>query len=236
MMKVEIINKEQVEQLMPIWGETACICYDTPTKFKNGVAKTVLSTGHFSGSRGQYIYFKIEDVPRSLADQMARHSVGTAVNMQSFRYVKMEDFTYYTPSLIEKYPEAKAIYEDTMEVIKHNYNEIVDILNEKGIKGEKANQSARGILPMNTNTKLIMAFTLEALINFMEKRLCVRAEEHIRKLAKLMRDEVVAIIPELEDKLVPACEAKLYCPEGKMCCGKYPTKDQLKEILNNHKK
>ena len=167
---------------------------------------------------------------------MARHSVGTAVNMQSFRYVKMEDFTYYTPSLIEKYPEAKAIYEDTMEVIKHNYNEIVGILNEKGIKGEKANQSARGILPMNTNTKLIMAFTLEALINFMEKRLCVRAEEHIRKLAKLMRDEVVAIIPELEDKLVPACESKLWCPEGKMCCGKYPTKDQLKEILNNHKK
>ncbi len=227
-MKVEIINKGQVEQLMPIWGETACICYDTPTKFKNGVAKTVLSTGHFSGSRGQYIYFKIEDVPRSLADQMARHSVGTAVNMQSFRYVKMEDFTYYTPTIIEKIPEAKMIYENTMEVIKHDYAEI---LNEHGIKGEKANQSARGILPMNTNTKLIMAFTLEALMNFMEKRLCVRAEEHIRKLAKLMRDEVIAIIPELEDKLVPACDAKLWCPEGKMCCGKYPTKDKLKEML-----
>ena len=235
-MKVTIINKEQVEQLLDIFGETACICYDTPTKFKNGVAKTVLSTGHFSGSRGQYIYFKIEDVPRSLADQMARHSVGTAVNMQSFRYVKMEDFAYYTPTIIEKIPEAKMIYENTMEVIKHDYAEIVRILNEHGIKGEKANQSARGILPMNTNTKLIMAFTLEALMNFMEKRLCVRAEEHIRKLAKLMRDEVITIIPELEDKLVPACEAKLWCPEGKMCCGKYPTKDQLKEILNNHKK
>ena len=101
-MKVEIINKEQVEQLMPIWGETACICYDTPTKFKNGVAKTVLSTGHFSGSRGQFIYFNIEDVPWSLADQMARHSVGTAANMQSYRDDKMVDFTSYTPSLIEK--------------------------------------------------------------------------------------------------------------------------------------
>ena len=44
------------------------------------------------------------------------------------------------------------------------------------------------------------------------------------------------IIPELDDKLVPACEAKLWCPEGKMTCNKYPTKDQLKEILNNHKK
>ena len=54
--------------------------------------------------------------------------------------------------------------------------------------------------------------------------------------SKLMRDEVVAIIPELEDKLVAACESKLWCPEGKMTCGKYPTKDQLKEILNNHKK
>ena len=133
--KVKLLNPDEVKNFIKKHGEVACICYDTPTKFKNGVAKTVLSTGHFSGSRGQYIYFKIEDVPRSLADQMARHSVGTAVNMQSFRYVKMEDFTYYTPSLIEKYPEAKAIYEDTMEVIKHNYNEIVGILNEKGIKG-----------------------------------------------------------------------------------------------------
>ena len=230
-MKDEIINKQQVESLMDIWGETACICYDTPEKFKKRVAKTVLNTEHFSGSRGQYIYFKIEDIPRSLADQIVRHDVGVAKNMQSFRYVNMENFTYYTPPLIANDEEALKLYNNTMSYIKDNYRNIVEILNNKGIKGEKANQSARGILPMNTNTKLVVAFTLEALINFMEKRLCVRAEEHIRKLAKIMKEETLKILPELEDKLVAACESNLWCSEGKMSCGKYRTKEELKKVI-----
>ena len=58
-MKVEIINKEQVEQLMSIFAETACICYDTDKKYAERVGLSCMREGHMSGSRGNYFLFEI---------------------------------------------------------------------------------------------------------------------------------------------------------------------------------
>jgi thymidylate synthase (FAD) len=73
--------------------------------------------------------------------------------------------------------------------------------------------------------------TVEALIHFANSRLCVRAEDKIRELALLIKKSTIALIPELKDKLVPNCQALLWCPEGKASCGAYPTKNQLKQII-----
>jgi len=232
-MKVTLINKEEVKDFIKKHGYRACICYNTDTKFAKHVGKSVLESNHMSGSRGIYFDFLFEDVPRSLVDQSVRHEVGSYKNVQSFRYVKMNDFKYYTSPLIKKYPEIEKLYDQTMDVIKNNYTQIVNMLEEKGHKGEKANQSARGILPMNTNTKFIQGFTAEALFNFMNKRLCVRAELIIREIAEMMKKEVLSILPEFEQYLVPECDKLLYCNEGKYCCGKHLTKDNMQELLNS---
>lgn len=233
-MKVEIINPNQVKELMTIWGKTSCICYNTDEKYADKVSVSVLDSEHFSGSRGQYIYFKIEDVPRSLIDQAVRHDVGVAKSVQSFRYVNMNNFTYYTSPIIKNIAEANAVYDRVMSYIKDGYAEIVEILEKNGIVGEVANQSARGVLPLNTNSKFVIAFTIESLINFVGKRLCVRSEEHIRKLAKLMVEKVIISLPQVRSKLVAQCDAKLYCPEGnKMCCGRYLTREKMIELLSD---
>ena len=80
-------------------------------------------------------------------------------------------------------------------------------------------------------TKLRIGFTLEALIHFMHKRLCVRADEPIRMVAKLMRDEVLKVQPEYKELLVAQCESMLYCPE-KHSCHRYPSKEELKNMIN----
>ena len=49
----------------------------------------------------------------------------------------------------------------------------------------------------------------------------------------MMRDEVLEVLPKLKDELVPACEYLLWCPENKSCCGRKPTKEQLKNKLND---
>ena len=41
----------------------------------------------------------------------------------------------------------------------------------------------------------------------------------------------VESIIELKDKLVPNCQALLWCPEGRRSCGAYPTKNKLKKII-----
>ena len=76
--------------------------------------------------------------------------------------------------------------------------------------------------------------TVEALIHFMNMRLCVRAEDKIRELAIAMKDATLELLPELKDKLVPNCQAMLWCPEGRHSCGAYPTKEALKDIINKN--
>ena len=145
----------------------------------------------------------------------------------------MEDFSYYKSPIIANNKMANEVYESCMSYISKSYSEIVNILKQQGITGEKANQSARGILPMNTNSKFVMGFTAEALFNFMNKRLCTRAEEHIRKMAHMMKLEVLGVVPEFAPYLVADCEKKLFCDEGKFCCGRYPTKEVVQDLLKD---
>lgn len=121
--------------------------------------------------------------------------------------------------------------DDTAEL----YREIQSYVLEKTGKKERANESARYVLPMSTRTSFVIGFTTEALIHFCQARLCVRAEDKIRELAMGMRDEALKAVPELKARLVPQCQWMLYCPEGKHSCGAYPTRKELKEIINERK-
>ena len=47
----------------------------------------------------------------------------------------------------------------------------------------------------------------------------------------VMKNEVVEVLPELKSKLVPNCQAFLWCPEGAKSCHAYPTKKELKEMI-----
>ena len=236
-MKVEIINKEELKDLFKIWGEFSCVCYATPKKFAKRVGQSCLETKHYSGSRSRHIIFQFEGVSRACADQMVRHSVGTAMNMQSGRYVDLKEFEYHIPSKISRNEKALEIYKKHMEQTKENYKAICEILEEDGLKGEQVFECARGIAPMNHCTKLTMSFTIEALMNFMNKRLCVCSQEEVQKVARLMKKEIIEVLPELESKLVAACDALGYCPESKRrSCGKYPQKEVVVALMNEYRK
>ena len=100
----------------------------------------------------------------------------------------------------------------------------------RGINGEQANDLMRSLLPIGVKTKLRIGFDIEALIHFMHKRLCVRADEPIRRVAQLMKKEVLEVEPRYAEYLVPQCQAMMYCPEHKGC-GAYPSKEELKKLI-----
>ena len=236
-MKVEIINKEECKELFKYWGLSAVKCYNTPKKFAERVGKSCLTTGHYSGSRGRFIMFDISEVPRALVDQLVRHEVGVFKNVESGRYVNFGDFTYYTPAIIDSDETLSKLYHGHMKQTREVYKAIVKRMNELGYEGEKCFEVARGVICMNYNTGLVIGFTIEALINFMHKRLCVCSQEHIRKLALLMRKETIEVLPELDRYLVSVCEATKYCPESeKRSCKKYPQKSVLDKLILEYKK
>ena len=234
-MKVTILNPEETTRLFEYWGKASCVCYDTETETPEKVGKHCMNSGHFSGSRGRFILFKVEGCPRFTIDQAVRHEVGVMKNVQSFRYVGKDSFVYEVPVEITDSAELLAKYHDHMMKTMDLYCEIQEYVYNKTESHERANEQARYVIPMSTHADFVIGMTIEALIHFTNSRLCVRAEDKIRELALGFKRATIELLPELKDKLVPNCQALLWCPEGKASCGAYPTKNQLKKIISEVK-
>ena len=235
-MKVTILNPEEATILFEYWGKASCVCYDTETETPEKVGKHCMNSGHFSGSRGRFILFKVEGCPRFTIDQAVRHEIGVMKNVQSFRYVGKDSFVYEVPSEITDNEELLAKYHAHMMKTMELYSEIQDYVFNKTGSHERANEQARHILPISTHADFVIGMTIEALIHFENARLCVRAEDKIRELALLIKKVTIELLPELKDKLVPNCQALLWCPEGKASCKAYPTKQELKRMIDEFKK
>lgn len=230
-MKVTILNPEETIKLFEYWGKASCVCYDTSTETPEKIGKGCMNSGHFSGSRGRFILFKIEGCPRFTIDQAVRHEIGVMKNVQSFRYVDKDSFVYEIPVEIIGNETLLAKYHAHMMNTMDLYSEIQEYVLNKTASQERANEQARYVLPISTHADFVFGMTIEALIHFSNMRLCVRAEDKIRELALSIKKTVLTLLPELKDKLVPNCQSLLWCPEGRMSCGAYPTKNELKKII-----
>ena len=228
--KVELLNPEEVKNFIKNHGIFACECYQTPEKFAERVGLSCLKEGHTSGSRADMFKFRIH-APRYTCDQIMRHSVGTAINCQSQRYVDMDDnFSIYIPPRVEDDIILKQVYQEYEDECRNRYENIRDLMNCCEITGEQANDLMRTMLPIGVACNLTMGFTIEALIHFMNKRLCLRADEPIRKVAMEMREVVLEAEPRYAEFLVPQCKTLMYCPE-KHGCGMYPNKKDIMELI-----
>lgn len=235
-MNVKILNPDAVSKLFTNWGETSAICYDTHTDDPTPIGKGCMANGHFSGSRGDFIKFIVTDIPRFTVDQAVRHEIGVFKNVQSFRYVDKDCFSYEIPVEIADNPELLAKYNKHMQDTMNLYEDIQSYVLSKGKTQERANEQARYVLPISTHTAFVIGFTVEGIIHFMHKRLCSRAEDIIRQLAVEMKKEVVKILPNLEYRLVPECQYLLFCPENKKSCGAYPKRKEVELLVEQYKK
>ena len=251
-MTVNIINPDVLNNLYKNHGEFACECYNTPKKYAQKVGESCAKDSHFSGSRCEYIKFEIE-ADRGTLEQIMRSEIGVRYdnqdkyhymdlieaipavrpdevvkNMQSFRYVDKNDFTYAIPHNIQNNPEGLELQKECMDYLNITRKELRDILVEKSkVEVHKAVEDANFVLPRATNGKLTIGFTPEALIRFMQKRLCVRAQDEIREVAIEMKKAVEEINPKFAKELMPHCQYLLWCPEGDKSCGSYPTREEV---------
>ena len=233
--KITLLNADEVKSFIKNHGEVACVCYNTNEKYAEKVGLSCMKDGHMSGSRGDYFKFEIE-APRFTIDQIVRHEAGVFKNVQSQRYVDMDDnFSIYVPPKVEKDEKLLQQYIQYEEMCKARYKVNRACFEDLGITGEQANDLMRTMLPIGVMSKVRIGFTLEGLIHFMHKRLCTRADLPIRKVAQLMKEEVLKIQPLYEDLLVPQCQALMYCPE-KSSCKKYPTREEVESILQKFNK
>ena len=233
--KATVINPDECKELFKTWGQFTSVCYDTHTDAPETVGKGCMYSDHWSGSRWRYIALRIDNCPRFVIDQSVRHEQGVVKNVQSFRYVDKDNFAYAIPEEIKDNDVLMEQYWYHMRDTVKLYQKIQSYVYNKTNKHERANEQARYVLPMATEGSYCIAFTPEALIHLCNLRLCVRTEDKHRQLAKAIRDAVLEVVPELQSRLVPQCEWLMYCPEGKKSCGRYPTRAELKQTLEQIK-
>ena len=199
-------------------------------KKKEKFVKEIVSSGHESVLEHVKFTFGVEGVSRSLTHQLVRHRIAS-YSQQSQRYVKAENFEYVIPPLIEKDEILKKEFLTIMEEIKKTYNRILKRFEEIGIKGEKANQDARYILPNAAATKIVITMNARELLHFFRVRCCTRAQWEIRELAYKMLEICKEKLPSVFENAGPKCVFLGYCPEGeKFTCGRYPLK---KDVIKN---
>lgn len=200
---------------------------------KPSIVKNCWESGHGSICEHCNFTFEITGVSRSLLAQLTRHRLAS-YSVTSQRYVDMKDYNMICPKSIQNDFAAKEKFDSIVASIKEGYEE----LQAMGIK----NEDARSILPNACETNIVMTINLRSLANFMNERLCSRAQQEIQTLARKMKKEVLNLecwgdfSTYLENRiLVPKCEkGKItYCPEHKSCGRHKPARGLRVSLLQD---
>ncbi len=202
----------------------------------SGFVEMLADIGHESPLEHVSFTFGIEGVSRTFLAQITRHRIAS-YSVQSQRYVKKSEFVYITPPEIENIPEAKAMYEKSMNDALETYNALADMLEKKHFEDflksgmsekqarskaeKKAIEDARFVLPNACETKMAVTMNARSLINFFSLRCCNRAQWEIKAVADEMLRLCCSVAPSVFRYAGPSCVKCGKCPEGKMTCGKF---------------
>lgn len=199
----------------------------------------LMSLGHESPVEHVSFTFGIEGISRACSHQLVRHRIAS-YSQKSQRYVLENQFEYITPTAIEDVSSVKNKYDELMNYIQSEYNNIRDeLINyhigkgyDKKVAEKMANEDARYVLPNACETKIIVTMNIRSLFNFFRHRCCNRAQWEIRNVANEMLKLCLQKAPHIFANAGPSCIANGKCPEGKMTCGKY---NEMKEFYNEMK-
>lgn len=164
--------------------------------------------------------FKLENVSRSLQQQLTRHRVGFSYSIQSLRCVDLPNFAtdgkYYNP--FEEGTEQYNKYHTKMLKIQEEY--------KQALADGVPTQDARGLLPMNIYSTITFSCTPRAFFGMINKRMCLKTQGEFREVAQLMANEVYEKIdPRLKKWIGKPCELSNY----KYCMMKGENQQQVNE-------
>lgn len=189
---------------------------------KNYIIKHVLNSGHESVAEHISMTFLVEDVSRVLTHQLVRHRIAS-YSQRSARYTKInpDNDWYHIPDHLNK--EQRDVYVDIMKKEAEAYQKLLEL----GTRRE----DARYIVGDCQYTNIVVTMNLRSLKHFFGERLCVRAQDEIRELAK----EMAKICKEKFPDIFIGCNfAESKCVQNGGCiehntCGRMPRLERCNE-------
>lgn len=222
-MKIELVNYTE-NPIMNV-ERVACVCYDSTPK-EGKIANSCYKNGHHSVWEFCDFTFHIQGISRACSHELVRHRIASYAQ-RSQRYCSEDNFGFTIPLSILKNDEIYKEYSSLMEEIKQFYSKMLAFNIPK--------EDARMILPNASETEIYVKMNGRSLMNFMNLRLCSKAQSEIRELANKMKMEIMKVAPEMTKYLVPKCEANpefYFCTE-RLSCGRHPNISSIKKTLEN---
>jgi thymidylate synthase (FAD) len=138
------------------------------------------------------ISFLIEGVSRGFTHQFVRNRQGTYAQ-QTMRILPMTKFKYITGPTIKNNFDANFKYERAMEHIQKTYDELIAM----GV----AIEDARGILPTNICTNIMVKHNLRSLSDMLASRASHRTQDEYRQVCDAMYEVCVEKWPWIKEFL-----------------------------------
>ena len=160
------------------------------------------------------VYMTIEGYSARVIREWYTHIGCLPTRLQeSTRYINYNDFEYVIPPSIDKKPEARAVYINTIKYIKSN----LKILEELQVPRE----DIALLLPLGMTTKIVDKRNFRNLIDMSHQRMCNRAYHEYRRLFNDVCNALSNYSGEwkyLVDRYFePKCKYSGVCKEKKSC-------------------
>ncbi len=177
-----IFTKSTRLQMSPgLLEEIQAWSQDRKLKELNYMANTIPSSWEFCDYT-----FMIEGVTRAFTHQLVRTRTASFAQ-QTMRVLNVEGWNYATGPTIAERPILKSQYDAEMVAIADIYEEL--------IASGAAIEDARGILPTNILTNIVMKLNMRNFVDLVRKRSSPRVQGEYRAVLEAMKREVMDIHP-----------------------------------------
>lgn len=147
--------------------------------------------------------FEITGVSRAFTHQLVR-TRNASYAQQTQRAVDMSDAEFISPA-DHKYEDGLiGIYELSMMESIRDYEKLTKMGMER--------QDARGVLPTNISTNIIMKANLRTIHQMAETRLCTRTQGEYQDVFRAMKASIVKVHPWAEEFI------QVFCANHGTCC------------------
>lgn len=194
--QVELLDNKSYEDILDKIETAGRTCYKSPKKddikAKEQFVRGIIKRGHESVIEHECLTFKVI-TDRAIANEMVRHRLAS-YSQQSSRYVDLSDLRVILPLEIEDHDVGYAMA-DALQQCEEAYKKLIELGAKKDI--------ARAVLPLATETEIIMTMNFRSLRHFLKLRLHKSAHENIRDIARkiydIVKEKYPVFVEDLED-------------------------------------
>lgn len=146
------------------------------------------------------LVFQVEGVDRAFTHQLVRHRVGFSFSQESLRFTQVKNLQVNRGPSVGDDPGDPVVetWNEAVKTIENAYNDLIRC----GVEV----QDARGILPLNTQTRIGFCTNYRALVGLCGDRLCYQAQSEWRDVVYKIKDEVRRVWgDDFANYLQPVC-------------------------------